>query len=467
MHKLITFLLLLLSLSIKAQFRITIKINTPSDSVVYLRGMTFNDKLFLPKDTIKALKGSHTSVQKTSVVGGIYYLYFPKQKKKVFLAIDNKDSIRITLSGNDPLGTVQTTDFENNIFFEYQRISESMLTIDSLFESEKSTGKKFNLAQQEIFFKQKRDTLMEFRKKAIPKLSEKGVLSLHFQTLNKIDSYLPQRSRPDLRDSFINQFNFNEPRFLFSDNLKTIFYEYLSAFPMKADSLQKGIDTIMNKINCNSKSRSHALEYFISIIGNRNIQNNTQGLVNLIEKHVIKSKCNTTDSLKIKEYRTMYEKNKKLLEQTQAEDISLKDTLGVEIGLSDFALKFDYTMIIFYSPTCEHCHVEVPAMDSVLNLMEKQFNINIGRYAICNEPGVQDLIWKGFIIKHQLLNHYAHIQMPSDHQARGKYDAYSNPTFYLIGKTQNILARKTGPAAIKSFLTQLEKEKKLSNSQFN
>jgi len=430
--------------------------------------MTFNDKLFLPKDTIKAFKDSHTFVQKTSVFGGIYYLFFPKQKKKVFLAIDNKDSITITLSGNDPLGTVKSNDPENNIFFQYQLISESMLTIDSLFEIEKSNGKKFNLAQQEAFFKQKRDTLLGFREKVIPKLAEKGVLNLHFQTLNQIDSYLPQRSRADLRDLFINQFNLNDPRFLYSDNLKKIFYEYLSAFPMKADSLQKGIDTIMNKINCNSKSRSHALDYFISIIGNRNIQNNTQGLVNLIERYIINNKCVYTDSIKLKEYHTLYEKNKKLTAQIQAVDMILKDTLGAEIGLNDFASKFDYTVIIFYSPTCEHCHVEVPAMDSVLNQLEKQFKITIGRYAICNEPGVQDSIWKGFIMKHQLLSNYAHIQMPANHEARGKYDAYSNPTFYMIDNTQKILARKTGPAAIKSFLTQFEKEKiKLSNSQFN
>lgn len=459
MYKLLTYLLLSFPLFTKAQFRINIKINNPTDSIIYLRGMTFNDKLFLPKDTITAFKGSHTFVQKTSIFGGIYYLFFPKQKKKVFLVIDNKDSITITLSGSDPLGTVQTKDTENNIFFQYQRISDSLLIIDSLFESEKSRGKKFNLSQQEAFFKQKRDTLMAFRQNAIPKLAEKGILSLHFKTLNQIDSYLPQRTRPDLRDSFIQKFDINDPRLLFSDNLEKIFYEYLSSFPMKADSLQKGIDTIMGKINCNSKSRPYAIDYFISIIRNRNIQDNTQGLVNLIEKHVLKSKCNFTDSLKLNQYRTLYESNKKLTEQIQAVDMSLKDTLGTEISLSDFASKYDYTMIIFYSPTCEHCHVEVPAMDSVLNLLEKQFKINIGRYAICNEPEVQDSTWKRFITKHQLLTHYAHIQMPSNHTAREQYDAYSNPTFYLIDNTQKFLARKTGPSAVKSYLNQLEKEK--------
>ena len=67
-----------------AQYQIKIKSIRTTDSVAYFRGAVFDDKNFLAKDTIPLYKGSFTIKYAKSIVGGVYYLYFPKSKQKVY-----------------------------------------------------------------------------------------------------------------------------------------------------------------------------------------------------------------------------------------------------------------------------------------------------------------------------------------------------------------------------------------------
>lgn len=448
MRSLFLFIFFFCSTSVRSQFIIRLKVTEPVDSIVYVRGMLFDDKNFIPKDTLNLAKGSAQFTSKTSIFGGIYYLYFPKIKEKVFFSLEKKDTMNISFTGKEPLGTIQSNNKENNIFFDYQRLEFALSEVDSAFAREKISGKKFNLAQQEVFFKNKRDSLVAFRENALRNMKQADVLALYFRTLNDLDGYLPQRSRPDLRENFIKKFDLNEPRLLFSNALEKIYYEYLSAFPMVADSLRKGIDTVMSALSCTNKAYTYSFDYFLRIIKNRSVVNSTEGVTALIEKYIKNGKCKYPDQTKAKEYLKIYDANDRLNDKNVSVNMLLKDTSGKEIGLHDFAKLYDYTVIMFYDPNCVHCQIEVPAMDSTVNMLEKKYNVHIGKYAVCNEPSMKEADWKKFIIDHKLSDNYSHVMLGSRDNYRSEYDAYSNPTFFLINSSAQIVSRKISPVSM-------------------
>ena len=73
-----------------SQFQLKIKSSNSLDSIAYLRATVFDEKNYIPKDTIQLNKTVQTIKQAKPIVGGIYYLHFPKSKQKINLIIDNQ-----------------------------------------------------------------------------------------------------------------------------------------------------------------------------------------------------------------------------------------------------------------------------------------------------------------------------------------------------------------------------------------
>ena len=130
----------------------------------------------------------------------------------------------------------------------------------------------------------------------------------------------------------------------------------------------------------------------------------------------------------------------------------LPDTAGIQKDLHQFAKNFNYTLVIFYDPSCEHCKVELPKMDSTIAILEQQLLVKIGKYAICNAPGASKKEWSDFINDHHLALNYTHVQLGNDLPIRKAYDAFSNPLFYLIDRDGILLAKKTSSSNLRKEL---------------
>jgi hypothetical protein len=98
---LLTVLFCVLSIRGAAQFVLKINASNTIDSIAYLRTNLFDDKNYIPKDTIKLYKSSITIKNTKSIVGGMYFLYFPKSKQKIQFILEDQDTVRLTISGND------------------------------------------------------------------------------------------------------------------------------------------------------------------------------------------------------------------------------------------------------------------------------------------------------------------------------------------------------------------------------
>ncbi len=454
MQRIITLLICLIMplIGLKAQFQVKIKATNTIDSIAYLRASIFDDKNYIPKDTIQLKKGIAVVKNDKSVFGGIYYLYFPSSKQKISFIAENKDTINLTINGPDYINNSTINGLKNKLFLQYQQIEKSLSFIDSNYAKEITSGKKIGLTQKAAYFKIKTDSLTGFRSNALKMFKPNDVLYIHFDALNKLDASVPNKKNFEARQKFINQFDLNTPRLFFTPNMKSILMEYFSYYPLQADSMVKGVDTIMLKVMCTNKAYSFVFNYIAKLMKNREIQNNTEGYAYLLNKYIKEGKCTFLDAK---------QKDLLLQELTQIQfqklkdtclNVILPDTAGIQKDLHQFAKNFNYTLIVFYDPSCDHCKAELPKMDSTIAVLEQQLLVKIGKYAICNAPGASKKEWFDFINDYHLVKSYAHVQLGNDLPIRKAYDAFSNPLFYLVDRDGILLAKKTSPSNLRKEL---------------
>ncbi len=435
-----------------SQFQLKIKSSNSLDSIAYLRATVFDEKNYIPKDTIQLYKTVQTIKQAKPIVGGIYYLYFPKSKQKINLIIDNKDSISIVINDSNYLGSINSNNSKNDSFFSYQKLEKNLSYFDSLYDKEIKQGKKFNLAQKALFFKEKNTVLFETRIRMMKKLKPTSALYIYFDVLNKLDASVPNKKKFSDRITFFNNIDINSPKLLFTPLLKQVITEYLSYYPLQADSIVKGVDTIMLKLDCKSKAYPYVFDQIVKILKNREIQNNTIAYAYFLNKYVKEKKCKFLDPTIEKKLLNELENVNALKFQDTSMNMVLKDTAGVEKNLHEFAKQFDYTLITFFDPTCDHCKVELPKMDSIIHILENQLVLKIGKYSVCNELILQSEVWKSFITTHHLSKNYMHVHLGQNNDLRKSYDAFTNPLFYLINKEGKFVGKKISVNTLKNII---------------
>lgn len=446
------FLLISLLIGVKsdAQYSIQLNYSNLSDSVVYFRLRTFDDKLYIPKDTLKLNKDNIVISSKTPIYGGFYYLYFPKSRKRIELCLENNDKFKIKFDGNKP-DSIITDNTRNQIQIAYQQLEIKYASVDSLYNVllKKGNG---TLTFKEQLFKEKKEALMKFRNNALKSLSDKSLLHKYFTTLNNIDSFKPNKKDYSGRTKFINQFNLKDPQLYFSPIYKQILYEYLSAYPLNGDSTLKGIDAIMAKLNCKDKSYMNSFNYFVSVLQNSTIKENYKAYSKFIENHLIKNKCPLPNKQKAEEYIKIYKRLQLINKTDKFIEINLKDSSGINQLLSETIKSNDFTILSFYDPTCDHCDIQMPELNETIKLLKNNYKIEINNFAICNTDKILENEWKRFIEKHKLNENHIHVILGDNLNIRTQYAAYSNPIFFLIDKNGNLLLKKATIKMIEKYI---------------
>ncbi|MCX6203995.1 MAG: DUF5106 domain-containing protein [Bacteroidetes bacterium] len=137
--------------------------------------------------------------------------------------------------------------------------------------------------------------------------------------------------------------------------------------------------------------------------------------------------------------------------------------------ISLYDQKSPYTFIAFWDPTCSHCKIEIPRLDSFYkaiwkDLQVKIFSVNINFKEVA--------AWKAFI-KDNHLEDWTHayqteadlnkeIQAGLPTTIRQLYDVFKTPTFYLVDGNKKIIAKNLSLEQFNDFLvnTANKKERK-------
>ena len=133
--------------------------------------------------------------------------------------------------------------------------------------------------------------------------------------------------------------------------------------------------------------------------------------------------------------------------------------------ISLYDQKSPYTFIAFWDPTCSHCKIEIPRLDSFYktvwkDLQVKIFSVNINFKELA--------AWKIFI-KDNHLDDWTHayqteadlnkeLQAGLPTTIRQQYDVFKTPTFYLLDSNKKIIAKNLSLEQFNDFLVNTNKK---------
>ena len=98
-------------------------------------------------------------------------------------------------------------------------------------------------------------------------------------------------------------------------------------------------------------------------------------------------------------------------------------------------------------------------MDSTMKLIESRLNLSLGRFYVCNEPGVAKSTWRNFISDYKITSNAVHVELPSISDIRTQYDAFSNPVFFLLNREGEIVARRISPTTLRKYFAEIQKQR--------
>ena len=125
-----------------------------------------------------------------------------------------------------------------------------------------------------------------------------------------------------------------------------------------------------------------------------------------------------------------------------------------------------YTFIAFWDPTCSHCKVEMPRVDSFYSKNWKQLGVQV----IGVNTNVKELAsWKQFITEQHFDAGWVHIYQTEaalnaevnagkPTTIRQLYDVFKTPTFYLLDKDKKIIAKNLTVDQFHDFLQSQQKK---------
>jgi thiol-disulfide isomerase/thioredoxin len=147
----------------------------------------------------------------------------------------------------------------------------------------------------------------------------------------------------------------------------------------------------------------------------------------------------------------------------KASNLEMVDSTGKMKALYD--QPGEYTLVVFWDPTCGHCKEEIPRIDSIYKASWKAHGVKIYSVLSDNEKKKE---WVNYLKEHKLgewINVYetkemeklvADAQKPSFRQL---YDVIQTPTILLLDKDKRIVGKKLGITQLNDFLkTKWEKK---------
>ena len=471
------FLLLLCSGALWAQggYEITVTLKPYKDQYIYL-GHYFG-KTYPIIDSVKVDQQSRGVFKgKQALQGGIYLIGFPNKSGFFEILVDKQQQFSVTAdSATLPNGITYTNSPDNELFARYQRmVSEKGMRINSLREVLKtvptradSTRLIDSLNTLDVDLRTSRDRLIEehsgtFLASLLQAMREPVLPTELQQPANREDSIKAFRY---YRDHFWDGVNFWDGRLayttFFEDKLDRYFNQLVTPHP---DSVNKEMDYMLGFASINTEMQRFLLLRFINRYYSQRYMWEDAVFVHLYEKYF---SSKTYPWLSEQGKKTITERAYSLMANilgTPATDIELPDSTGRTVSL--FALQKQYTLVVFWDPTCGHCKETLPKIDSVYAARWKQDGVGI--YAVAKETEGTRADWLRFIAEKKI-GHWSHVYYSKEAEKNRVeknvpgysqlYDVQSFPTLYLLDKDKRIIAKKLSYEQMDEIIQLKKKEK--------
>jgi thiol-disulfide isomerase/thioredoxin len=447
--------LLLSTLVLKAQgYKVTFQTPNYKSGLVYLT-YYYGANINIEDSALLNDKGIAVFQKNTTLQPGIYSIVFPGKSKLVDFFVDKEQQLSITSDTTDLANkTFVKGSKENDLFREYQKyIAVKGKDLQKEQQAFTNATSKAGSSVHEKKYKELNNELNEYRENII-KQYPNSMLAVLFKSMK---SPAVPVSKPLTREDSIANYNYYKKHYwdgitfmdgrvirtpFFLPKVEKYFREVLVPVP---DSIIKEADYLLLL----ARNDSTIYRFLLNWLTDEYIYPKYMGqdaiFVHLFEKYHSKGISNWLNEKQLTTISNRAYMVMANLIGEKAADLDLTDSSGKTYSLYD--VKSNYTIVVFWDPTCGHCREELPRLDSFYRAKWKKEGVKI--YAVLSESDKAK--WLEFIHEKKLED-WIHVYQTEDSKKaeaeskkasfRQLYDVTQTPTIYLLDKEKRIIAKK-------------------------
>ena len=424
------------------------------------------------KDTAITKNGKFSFTGKERLDGGMYLVVLPQQQW--FDIIISEQKFKFKTSLDNLVGKMEfINSSENTPFYSYLNyITNKQKEVAPIREKLKTASanetEKLKKQQDKIdsdVLNYRTDFLKKhqniFFSKIIKATIDPTIPKSPLDSNGKVDEGFPFRY---YKSHFWDNIDFSDSRILRTPLFFSKMEQYLDKMTAKdPDSIIISANILVEKSQANDEIFKYVVSHITSKYERSKIMGMDAVFVNMVEKYYITNMCPWVDEIQLKKIIERAEKiapnllGKVAPEFTDIYGRPFMKDLNEKIHTLQ-SIEAEYTLLVFYGPTCGHCKKEIPkiknTIDSLINL-----KYNIETFAVATEFDKKE--WANFI-KNQKIESWinvADISHDSENNPlassdwRDKYDIYSTPVIYLLDKDKKILAKRINYTQLSEIIT--------------
>ena len=404
-------------------------------------------------------KGVAVFTGKKKLPPGIYALVLPGKSKSVDFLVEKEQLITVKIDTTDLINkTVVTGTSANVLLQQYQKtIAAKTPLLDAERKAYSASTTKADSALHEMNYIKLNKELNNYRESIIKTQPTSMMAAL----LNAMKDPPILIAKPITHNDSLQNYYYYKAHYwdgvTFMDDriIRTPFFlprlekYYTELVVADADSIIKEADYQLLL----ARSSPEMFKFLLNWLTDEYISPKYMGLdavfVHLFEKYHSKG---TSSWLNEKQIETINRRAYMLMANligAKAADLEMLDSTGKPTPL--YQVEADYTVVVFWDPTCGHCKEELPRIDSIYRAKWKTRNVKM--YGVLSADSKENLKpeWLKYIREHNLgewINVYQTKEIETANYAAQKpgyrqlYDVTLTPTIYLLDKNKSIIAKK-------------------------
>ena len=452
-----TFLSLVLAVSLAwggpgAGYTIGVSVKGYRTGQLYL-GNYYGHQTYVIDSAVIGADGRAVFKGAASLEGGIYFVLLPEKKRYFEVLIDTAQHFSVEADTTESFRHLVFTGSADNVLFaDYNAF---LRTQQEKMSRARSAGK--DSAALHGLDRQISGEVNQYRDGFIRK-HPGTLLSMIFKAME--DPKVPESVQQDsaaayhyYRAHYWDNVNLRDNRILRTPVLETRLQRYFSQLiPPVADSVNAAADDLLQTVHANKEMFKYVLWWLTYTYETSPYMGMDAVFVHLVEKYYMTGQA----------YWLSKEQTQKIIDRAsqlapnlignRAPDLALRTPDSAAVSLSGIQAK--YTILIFWDPTCGHCQIVVPKLDSAYRSHWKQQGVKVmGVLA-----GGTQKQWTDYISAHHLDDWINAWDPGNQTNYRRLYDVYMTPIIYLLDADKKILAKKLDVAQLDHFLTRLAQQ---------
>lgn len=457
MRKLLMLLMAVLFLrpALQAQgYHITVQVKPLKEGRLYL-GHYMGKGTYLADSAMIGPDGTAVFQGKEKLLGGIYLVVMPDKRGYFEMLVDKQQDFSVASDTSD-LSAKATfrNSADNDLFSGYNHFLAANAPEGNALAAQRATMKTAAdtvawRTRQAAFTKK----IQAYRDDVVAKHPQTLLASI-FRVMQEPvvpptppgeDSTFPYRY---YRAHFFDGTDFSDGRLVRTPVLEAKLQQYFQTLvPGYPDSINAACDEVIAKTRKDKEMFKFVLWWLTYNYESSQYMGMDAVFVYLVEKYYVPGDAYwLTDEQLNKIVARAYAIAPNLIGQ-RAAPLELKTPDNKAVSL--YTTKSKYTVLVFWDPTCGHCKIEVPRLDSAYRASWQKMGVTL--FGVKTDGTVDQ--WKEFIKDNKLSDAWVQAYDPENKtNYHHLYDVYSTPLVYLLDENKKILAKRLGVEQLDEFL---------------